>query len=77
LDRDSTLSNGVLSFSDDGAEGFFFSQDYYLNAENEEGYDLTVYLTQKFNDEVTIVPIIEIRGTELDDPVNYGRTDVP
>jgi len=23
------------------------------------------------------VPVIEIKGTELDDPINFGKSDVP
>lgn len=66
-----------MSYSDSGADGFFYSQDYYLDADNEQGYDLTVVLTQKFSDEVTIVPIIEIRGTELDEVVTMPKTTTP
>jgi hypothetical protein len=66
-----------MSFTDSGADGFFYSQDYYLDADNEEGYDLTVILTQKFTDEVTIVPVIEIRGTELDEAVTMPKTTSP
>lgn len=77
LESDGILSKGVMSFSDDGQEGFFYQQDFYLNADNQEGYDLTISLSQKFTDEVTIVPLIEIRATEQDDPVKIEKTQTP
>jgi hypothetical protein len=56
-----------MTIENTGSEGFFFFQDYFIDQDNESGYDLTVTLVQKFSDEVTILPIIEIRGTELED----------
>lgn len=56
-----------MTFENTGSEGFFFYQDYFIDQDNDSGYDLTVTLAQKFSDEVTILPMIEIRGTELED----------
>jgi hypothetical protein len=56
-----------MTIDNTGIEGFFFFQDYFIDQDNDSGYDLTVTLVQKFSDEVTILPIIEIRGTELED----------
>jgi hypothetical protein len=63
-----------VTFKDQGSEGFFFYQDYFLDPLAVDGYSLTVSLSQKFSDPVTIVPIIEILATEQDDPVNKKLT---